>query len=166
MYEIGQLLVYGSSGVCRVEALEHPDFAPPEMKDRLYYRLKPVYEPGRLYVPADTAALRPVVSRAEAEALLRALPGLEPRPCESHSPQILTEHYKGFFRTHRCEDLLQLLKTLHRKTAASAKKLSKVDRIYQKKAEEQLCREFALALDCTPDEVQTLLQNALRGAQG
>ena len=166
MYEVGQLIVYGASGVCRVEGLEHPSFAPKEMKDRLYYRLKPLYEHGVLYAPTDTTIpLRPVIDRPQAEALLGAVTGLQPEPCESHSPQILGEHYKKFLQTYRCEELLRLLKTICQKNRAAApRSMSKTDRMYQRKATEALGREFAVALDCSPEEAEEQIRQALNAA--
>ena len=163
MYEVGQLIVYGASGVCRVEALEHPSFAPKEMKDRLYYRLKPLYEQGILYAPVDTAVpIRPVLTRQQAEELLAGVPQLQPEPCESHSPQLLSEHYKKFLQTYRCEDLLRLLKTIHAKTRrAGSRAMSKTDQHFMRKAQEQLYRELAVALECIEDEVKSLVAQAL-----
>lgn len=164
MYEVGQLIVYGASGVCRVEALEHPSFAPKEMKDRLYYRLKPLYEQGTLYAPVDTTVpMRPVLTRQQAEELLAAIPQLEPDLCASHSPQLLSEHYKKFFQSGLCEDLLRLVKTIQVKArrTAGGRAMSKTDQHFMKKAEEQLYRELAVALECTEGEARNCTTQAL-----
>lgn len=169
MYEVGQLIVYGASGVCRVEAVEHPTFVPKEMKDRLYYRLKPLYDQGTLYTPVDTAnTLRPVITREEADALIRSIPQIEPVPCASHSPQLLGEHYKSFFQSHRCEDLMTLLKTIYSKLRRSAnpRAASKTDQHYLKKAEELLYNELAVALELPVDEVKPYIVNAVGGPDG
>ena len=42
MYQIGDLIVYGGTGVCRVEAVDTPKPWPGEAA-RQYYLLKPLY---------------------------------------------------------------------------------------------------------------------------
>ena len=72
MYQIGDQVVYGIHGVCAVVELEY------RMVDRKrveYFALEPLDQPGaRFYVPTQNQAalskLRPVLSRAELEALL------------------------------------------------------------------------------------------------
>ena len=69
MYQIGDLIVYGSTGVCRVEAVETPRHRPGE-EERQYYLLRPLYQDGTIRIPVDTKVfMRPVISREEAETV-------------------------------------------------------------------------------------------------
>ena len=166
MYAVGQLIVYGSTGVCRVEAVEVPQNIPSADKSRLYYRLKPLYDAGVIYTPVDTTVfMRPVVSRERAEQLIRSIPSIRPAPCDSHSPQILGDHYKTFFRSHRCEDLMQLIKTVYCKSRLSptGRAISKTDQHYLKRAEELLYNEFSVALEMPADQVKPYIEHCLGG---
>ncbi len=165
MYSVGQMIVYGASGVCRVEAVEPQKNAPAGMKDRLYYRLKPLYDQGVVYTPVETTvAMRPLLTRDEADALIRAIPDIAPAPCESRSPQLLGEHYKSFFVSHRAEDLLRLIKTVYLKMKIGGPRaLGKTDQHYLKRAEDLLYKEFAAALELPVDGVKPYIEQTLGG---
>ena len=52
MYQVGDLIVYGNTGVCRVEKIGKPDMAGvPEGID--YYTLSPYFYPMRQYKSCD-----------------------------------------------------------------------------------------------------------------
>ena len=71
MYEIGQLIVYGNEGVCRVEEIGTPKISGVD-KHRDYYTLAPIYREGKVFTPVDSKVfMRPVITREEALALIR-----------------------------------------------------------------------------------------------
>ena len=77
MYPVGSLLVSAGTAFCRVrEIAPRPgNGAAPE---RLYYTLKPLYTTETIIIPVDTkVALRPVLTRGEAEELVRSIPSIE-----------------------------------------------------------------------------------------
>lgn len=85
MYQVGELIVYGGTGVCRVEAVETPQQRGPEA-GRQYYLLKPLYQDGTIRIPVDSKVfMRPVISRQEAEALLDAIPGMHAEACHERN---------------------------------------------------------------------------------
>ena len=71
MYEIDDLIMYGSTGVCKVSDITKPDFAGSD-EDRLYYVLEPLYQSGVIYAPVDNEKvhMRPVISEDEAKNVL------------------------------------------------------------------------------------------------
>ena len=70
MYEIGQLIVYGNEGVCRVEEIGTPKISGVD-KHRDYYTLAPIYREGKVFTPVDSKVfMRPVITREEALALI------------------------------------------------------------------------------------------------
>ena len=78
MFSIGEYVVYGVEGVCRVEEAGKLKVAGLD-KNRAYYRLRPYYHDGTIYTPVDgKAVMRPVLTREELERLLPRLPELEP----------------------------------------------------------------------------------------
>ena len=52
MFEIGEKIVYGSTGVCEVENIAPMDFAGKGEKE-LYYVLHPLYQDGVIYAPVQ-----------------------------------------------------------------------------------------------------------------
>ena len=75
MYKVGDLILYGSTGVCRVDDITH-DVPGREGQDQLYYVLTPLYQDFTIYVPTDTTKvfMRPIISRDEAEELIKGIP--------------------------------------------------------------------------------------------
>lgn len=85
MSQVGELIVYGGTGVCRVEAVETPQQRGPEA-GRQYYLLKPLYQDGTIRIPVDSKVfMRPVISRQEAEALIDAIPGMHAEACHERN---------------------------------------------------------------------------------
>lgn len=81
MYQTGDLLIYGSTGVCRVLSIDRrQDYVDGIKQDKLYYQLKPLHQGGVIYTPVDNSkvVMRPVISREEAEALIDTIPTLQP----------------------------------------------------------------------------------------
>ena len=69
MYEVGDLIVYGRTGICEVTEITtlKMDGVP---KDKLYYILRPVREKrGKVFTPVDNEkiVMRRVISKEEAE---------------------------------------------------------------------------------------------------
>ena len=77
MFQPGELLIYGSTGVCRVLSIDQrQDYVNGVKQNRLYYQLKPLHQVGTIYTPVDNdkVVMRPVISREDAEALIDAIP--------------------------------------------------------------------------------------------
>lgn len=165
LFNIGDLIIYGDEGVCRVEEISVPDL-PDVSPDRLYYTLSPLYREGRIYIPVDTAVfMRPVISQSEADELIGQIPEIGPCPCGDKSLRALSEYYEEFLSSHSCADLIQLILTIYDKeqaVAGSRKKLGLIDERYMKRAEEMLHGEFAVALGLDRDEVKEHIETQLR----
>ena len=81
MFQPGELLVYGSTGVCQVLSIDQrQDYVNGVKQSRLYYQLKPLYQGGVIYTPVDNdkVVMRPVISREDAETLIDSIPTLRP----------------------------------------------------------------------------------------
>ena len=118
MYEIGAMVFYGGEGVCRVEAV-----GPLEMsgasQGKEYYTLAPLYRTGRVYTPVGREeTMRPVLSRREAEELVRSIPSLAADDCSRLSLRALNEHYRDLIHTRTCEDMVRVIKSAYAKGAA------------------------------------------------
>lgn len=81
MFLVGDKIVYGENGVCTVKKVAPLDMSGAP-QDKLYYHLCPLVGSGTYFTPVDSGAyMRPVMSRQEAEALIDAIPGIEPAVC-------------------------------------------------------------------------------------
>lgn len=149
MFSIGELVVYGGEGVCRVEGIG-PSTISCADRDREYYTLSPLYHTGQIITPVDTRVLmRAIMSTQEAEAFIAALPQLEEDTLSALSQRATREHYQAVVTSYDCCRLASFLKALCRKRTAavhSGRKVSQLDERYGKRAEEQLYGELAAAL--------------------
>lgn len=72
MFQVGDFIVYGSTGVCEVESIGTLDI-PGMSKDRVYYTLRPCYEQrSTIFTPVDNekVIMRSVLTRQEALELI------------------------------------------------------------------------------------------------
>jgi CarD family transcriptional regulator len=134
--------------------------------EHLYYVLEPVYQGGVLYVPADNPKifLRPVITADEANRLIDEIPQLRGEAFHSRSAQELSAHYEQALQTHRCEDLVELTKSIYKKKTDLArhnKKFGRVDEHFMRRAEDSLYGELAIALDIPRDHVQEYIANRI-----
>jgi len=166
MYQPGDMIIYGGEGVCRVEAVGTPEI-PGTNPDKAYYTLTPLYRTGKVFIPTDTTVfMRPVISRPEAEDLVRRIPEIEASVYENRNLRLLNEHYQGILQSHSCEDMLLLIKAVYAKrqeVIAQGKKPGLVDERYMKRAEELLYGELAVALDIPKEDVCDYIAQIIEG---
>jgi CarD family transcriptional regulator len=169
VFEKGEYVVYGNLGVCKVQDLVTRRFEGLEA-EHLYYVLEPVYQGGVLYVPADNPKIyiRRVISADEANRLIDTLPETRGEAFHSHSAQELSAHYAQAMQTHKCEDLMELTKSIYHKKetmARQGKKFGRVDEHYMRQAEDTLFGELAVALGIPRDGVQGYISQRLGAAR-
>ncbi len=157
MFSIGDVIVYESTGVCRVVDIS-PRAVAGSGKDVMHYTLKPLYQNGFIYIPVDSdkVFMRDVITRERAEQLIDMIPGIKAEICSSGNRQQLIEHYQSAFSSHSCVDLIELIKSIYSKQAYAAehhRRLGQLDARYMKRAEELLYGEFSVALGIPKSEV-------------
>jgi CarD family transcriptional regulator len=165
MYEKGDLIYYGNTGVYCVEdigPLGHIRGCDPNKK---YYKLTSIRRGEVTYVPVDTGVfMRPVLTQGEAETLLGQVHDIAERCCDSREPRVLRAYYQEMLDAHCGVELFRLIKSVNakgRKLAAQGKRLGKTDQDYKKRAEHLLGEELAAALAVPLDSAQRLLSQAL-----
>lgn len=164
MFQPGEFVVYGSSGVCRVVkvgALESKAADP----NRQYYTLQPLFEAERIYTPVDSGVfMRPAMTKEQAQALIREIPSIRGEACTERNPTTLRVHYEATLQSHECRRLIGLIKGIRRKCEESEKKgrkMGQVDTRYRKKAENLLHGELAIALGIPREEVPQYIRDAI-----
>ena len=158
MYQIGELVQYGTSGVCKVEEIVQG--VPGLQKDIQCYLLIPVNgRDGKIYSPVDSGKvkMRRILSSEEVKELMGKVPQMEEltilneKQCESI--------YKEELYSVDCYRWLGLLKTLYARKAArlsAGKKVTATDERYLKSVEDRLKEEFSIVIGT--EETQTELQ--------
>ena len=153
MFEVGEKIIYGENGVCTVEKIA-PLAMDGASKDKLYYYLSPLVGTGTYFAPVDSGAfMRPVISRAEAEALIDAMPAIEPAICNDNRFNHVDAFYKELFRRHSCEALVAIVKGLRQRMTERKTKSSRAEAT-MKRAKDMLHRELSVALGMDMQEVE------------
>ncbi len=164
MYQIGELIIYGTEGVCRVDAVG-PLKLRGGRKDVSYYTLSPLYQSGQIYAPVDTkVSNRPVMSRSEAQALIERIPDTPIEIYENNNPRLLGEHYQLYLNSSDSMDLVRLLRAIYakgRKAAEHGRKLSQVDVRSKDRAEKLLHGELAASLEIPLDSVKDYITKTI-----
>lgn len=158
MYQVGELIVYGNVGVCRVKDVKQ--LAPSKAGEtQPYYVLEPLFQSCTISTPVGNRKvfMRPVISRSEAERLIDMIPSLQ--TTEYHSPvsRELREHYEASIKNYDCRELMELTMSIYAKKQTreqTKKKIGVVDERFMRRAEELLFGELAVALEIPREGVQ------------
>lgn len=158
MYQTGDLIVYGSTGVCKVREIKEQSF-PTTGEKRLYYVLAPLSGDCVISAPVDSdkVFMRPIISREEAERIIERIPHIHVQVFYSRVSRELSEHYEAILKSHNCDSLLELTMSIYAKKQAllsSKRKFGAVDERFLRRAEDLLFGELAAALDISRDRVQ------------
>jgi len=155
------LIVYGSMGVCRVEAVE-TRVLPKGAGEAQFYVLKPIYQTCSVSTPVDNdkIIMRPVISRDEAENLIDTIPNIHAEAYHNKVLRQLSEHYESIIKLYDCAKLIELILSTYDKRrlcVRQKKKFGAMDERYIKRAEDMLFGEFAVALGIDKNEVQSYI---------
>ena len=161
MFQPGELVVYGTTGVCRVESITTPDMRGAD-RSKLFYQLKPLQQDGLIYAPVNhpKISIRPVISREEALALIGRIPSIHVEICRAPTLQALAQQYQAAIHSGNCLDLIKMLMSVHIKqqqAAAQNRRLGTVDERYMKQAERLLHGELAASLEIPYEDVPAFI---------
>lgn len=157
MFEKGDFIVYGNTGVCEVKditTLRMKDVP----KDRLYYLLSPVHhKESKIFTPVDSGktVMRAVLTKEEAEELIDGIP--EINELWVSNDKLREEKYKETMKSCECRDWIKIIKTLYlrkQERIAQGKKTTAMDDRYLRLAEENLYSELSLALGIPKEEME------------
>lgn len=166
MFDVGDYVVYGSEGVCRVGAVGTLDLDG-KKTEKMYYTLFPVYVSGtKVYTPVDNKkiVMRAIISKDETNRLISEIPDM--KPIEVTDERSREQTYKEVIRACDCRELVRLIKTVYtrrQKRISGGKKVTAVDEKYYKSAEEQLYGELAIPLELKREEVRDYITGCIQG---
>jgi CarD family transcriptional regulator len=148
-FSIGDLIVYGENGVCRVEDQVERVFLD---ETQQCYKLMPIYQSCVIFTPVENSNvfMRPVITKEEASFLLENHSTFTPESYEAPSPRALSQVYDKVIKNHDCREMMTFIVSIYEKrrlAIESKKKLSAVDERYLKRAEELLFGELAAVLN-------------------
>lgn len=167
MFQVNDLIMYGSDGVCRIEDTCVPDMPHIDPK-KLYYKIRPLFQSGVIYAPTDTNVFMRHVIRAEkAREIIDGIAQIPPQEDGAKDARMPREQYDMAFQSHECLDLIRLIKLLYQKEQSCfqhGKRLNATDSNYRKKAETLLYSELAVALDIPVESVKPLIAEHAQAA--
>lgn len=164
MFKVGEYIVHGRNGVCKVEDITHIDISGAD-KEQLYYTLIPMKSSGsKIFYPVDSdrVVMRSLVTKEEAENIVDGIKNIKPMWIENDRQREMK--YKEAISSCDCQQLICIIKTLHQRNmerAAQGKRITFVDDRYLKEAKENLQDEFSIALGIDRDEVEEYIQERI-----
>lgn len=164
MFHIGQYIIYGAMGACRVQDIAVPSFCQ-RGEERQYYTLEPLNQTGEILVPVDANVfMRPIITREEAERLIDMIPNIRAEALHGRGLQELKTYYATALHSHDCADLIELVMSIYAKKQYRLQqnlKIGQIDEACMKRAESLLYDEFALALDIPREEVPAYIRSRI-----
>ncbi len=164
MFSIGEYIVYGMSGVCRVEEIGPMNMSGID-SDKIYYTLLPLYTRGsRVFTPVDNqkVVMRPVISKQEACELIDNMKEIEQIEVADDKHRELA--YKEAVKSCDCKELIRIINTARKRKEerlAQGKKMSACDERYLKQAQDNLYGEFAISLKMEKGEVEDFITHRM-----
>lgn len=164
VYEIGEKVLYGIHGVCRISDTEERTV---DRVKRQYLVLEPVDQAGaKFFVPTHNAAalakLRPILSREALESLLRSEDVKKDAWIEDENARKQT--YRELINSGDRTALIRMVGSLHRHKEAQAlagRKFHLCDENFLRDAEKLLSTEFSLVLGIEPEQVGSYVLRAM-----
>lgn len=164
MFKIGEYVVYGMNGVCRVEEIGPMNLSGID-SNKEYYTLLPLYTKGsRVFTPVDNqkVVMRPVISRQDACNLIDEMKSVERIEVADDKHRELA--YKEALKSCDCRELVRIINTVvkrKKERLAQGKKMSACDERYLKQAQDSLYGEFAISLKMEKDEVEDYIERRI-----
>lgn len=157
MFEKGEYVVYGNTGVCKVADITTLDMKGVS-ENRLYYILIPRHQKeSKIFTPVDSekTVMRAVLTRAEADALIHDIPEIEELWVSNDKQR--EEKYKETIRSGECREWIKVIKALYlrkQERIAQGKKTTVMDEKYLRMAEDNLYSELSVSLEMPKNQMQ------------
>lgn len=160
MFQLNDYVIYNALGVYKIVDIRKEDDI--DGNETEYYVLQPAYGNNlTIKTPVNNPkiSIRKVLSKEEVLSLIESMPDKETIWINDDRQRSVC--FKAALKTGETEELVKLVKTLYQEKQEKSdigKKLMKIDEDIMKAAEKNLYEEFAIALDISPDEVVSYIQ--------
>lgn len=166
MFKVGDYIIYGSNGVCKVEEVGTLEVSGVP-KDKIYYTLNPVYSKGsKIFTPIDNdkVVMRPIITESEAKEIIDGIKEIEELLIDETSKR--ENVYKESMKKCDCLEWIRIIKTLYtrkRIRLSEGKKVATGDEKYLRQAEDYLYGELAISLHIDRDKVENYVISRVEG---
>ena len=164
MFEVGDYVVFGSNGVCRITKIGPIDCSGAD-QTRVYYTMTPCYvRDSSIFTPVDNTrvVLRKVMTREEADDFLDRLDKIKAIPVEEERKREIM--YKEVLLSCDPARIAGLIKTIYgriQERQSEGKKVTSSDSKYFHIAEDSLYGELAISLGMEREEVGPYIQERM-----
>ena len=164
MFHVGDTVLYGAQGVCKIEGTEENDLGGNTVE---YYVLRPVFdENAKIYVPMNNQMLlsrmRDTLTDQEARRLLDSTSDAE--LVWNEDDTLRKQQYQAILSRSMETELLSVVKTLYlhqKEQKAKGKNLHISDENIYKQAKGILLCELAFAMGISQEKAERLLMSCL-----
>lgn len=164
MFSVGDLVVYGIHGACRIVDVEKRTV---DRKLLQYFVLEPIDSVGtRFLIPTHNepalSKLQPVMTREELEKMLRSEEVRKDVWISDENQR--KQHYRELITGADRVALLRMVRSLHehkKEISAAGRKFHLCDQNFLRDAEKLLSSEFAVILGVEPDKIGSYVLAAM-----
>ena len=164
MFQVNDYVYYASGGVCKVADICYaPLSGMPQ--DKQYYVLHSLHDVnGVMYVPvnSETVFLRALLTREEAEKLMRQIPTIS--AIDEPNAKLLRGKYTEAMRRHDPTEWVRVIKTVygriqHLAEHSKTQRISDTERAFAEDAKRYLYTELSLILDVPVRDMELYIKD-------
>ena len=164
MFDIGELIMYGTNGVCRVEGFTHSPFDTHD--EREYYVLNPVHDQSNLviYTPVENenVVMRRLLSFEKARSFLDGIADISAITVENERSR--RDVYREALKTADPVNYVRIVKAVRRRReefSRTRRRLPDMDIDFEHSAYSCLLGELSEVLGISRDEVDEKISEML-----
>lgn len=165
MFSVGDYVVYGNNGVCKVTDIGPID-CPGVSRDRLYYTMTPCYiRDSSVSTPVDNTkvVLRKIMTKEEAEDLINRMDEIDEFKVREEKKR--EYEYKSTILSGDPEEIVGLIKAIYdriKRRNDSGKKVTSADSKYFHIAEDSLYGELAISLGMDKESIKEYIRSKVK----
>jgi CarD family transcriptional regulator len=162
-FSVGEYVMYGTSGVCKLSSIEKRNFD--GQSEKQYLKLEPLNSStSKYYIPSDSAEnkIRKLLSKDEINSLIDEMPETEEIWFNDTSQRKAV--FNSIIKSDDYKQIISMVKSLHSqkiKKISGGKRLNSSDENFMKRAENLMYQEFAAVLGIKQDEVEKYITDRI-----
>ncbi len=162
-FAVGDYVMYGTSGVCRIEGTEKRNFDGEHEVE--YLILLPINNStSKYYIPTENmeSKIRHLLNKDEIISLIDEMPQTEAVWYSDNNER--KAMFNSIIKSDDYRSIISMVKSLHSqkiKRTSNGKKLNSSDENFMKRAESLMYQEFAQVLDIRVEDVEKYIINRI-----